>query len=35
MSRDEAHPAVLLAIYDMDKTVTRRPTYTPFLIHAA
>jgi len=25
----------LLAIYDMDKTVTRRPTYTPFLIHAA
>ena len=25
----------LLAIYDMDRTVTRRPTYTPFLIHAA
>lgn len=24
-----------LAIYDMDKTVTRRPTYTPFLLHAA
>ena len=24
-----------LAIYDMDKTVTRRPTYTPFLFHAA
>lgn len=24
-----------LAIYDMDKTITRRPTYTPFLIHAA
>jgi HAD superfamily hydrolase (TIGR01490 family) len=24
-----------LAIYDMDKTVTRRATYTPFLIHAA
>ena len=24
-----------LAIYDMDKTVTRRPTYTPFLIHCA
>ncbi len=23
-----------LAIYDMDKTVTRRPTFTPFLIHA-
>jgi len=35
MSRDETHPAVLLAIYDMDKTVTRRPTYTPFLVHAA
>lgn len=25
----------LLAIYDMDLTVTRRPTYTPFLIHAS
>lgn len=24
-----------LAIYDLDKTVTRRPTYTPFLLHAA
>jgi HAD superfamily phosphoserine phosphatase-like hydrolase len=24
-----------LAIYDMDKTVTRRATYTPFLIHVA
>jgi HAD superfamily hydrolase (TIGR01490 family) len=24
-----------LAIYDMDRTVTRNPTYTPFLIHAA
>jgi HAD superfamily hydrolase (TIGR01490 family) len=24
-----------LAIYDMDRTVTRRPTYTPFLLHAA
>jgi len=24
-----------LAIYDMDKTVTRKATYTPFLIHAA
>ena len=24
-----------IAIYDMDKTVTRRPTYTPFLFHAA
>jgi HAD superfamily hydrolase (TIGR01490 family) len=25
----------LLAIYDMDRTVTRRPTYASFLIHAA
>lgn len=24
-----------LAIYDMDKTITRAPTWTPFLIHAA
>jgi HAD superfamily phosphoserine phosphatase-like hydrolase len=24
-----------LAIYDMDRTVTRRATYTPFLIHTA
>lgn len=24
-----------LAIYDMDRTITRRPTYTAFLIHAA
>jgi HAD superfamily hydrolase (TIGR01490 family) len=24
-----------LAIYDMDKTVTRKATYTPFLLHAA
>ena len=24
-----------LAIYDMDKTVTRRATYTPFLLHCA
>lgn len=24
----------LLAIYDMDKTITRRATYTPFLLHA-
>jgi HAD superfamily hydrolase (TIGR01490 family) len=23
-----------IAIYDMDKTVTRRPTYGPFLVHA-
>ncbi|HEX8217515.1 MAG TPA: HAD-IB family phosphatase [Allosphingosinicella sp.] len=23
-----------LAIYDMDKTITRRATYTPFLVHA-
>lgn len=25
----------LIAIYDMDKTVTRRPTFTPFLLHAS
>lgn len=24
-----------LAIYDMDRTVTARPTFTPFLVHAA
>ena len=24
-----------LAIYDMDKTITRRPTWTRFLIHYA
>lgn len=24
-----------IAIYDMDKTITRRPTFTPFLIYAA
>jgi HAD superfamily phosphoserine phosphatase-like hydrolase len=24
-----------LAIYDMDKTITRRATYTPFLVHAS
>lgn len=24
-----------LAIYDMDKTITRAPTWTPFLLHAA
>lgn len=35
MSRDQARPLIRLAIYDMDKTVTRFPTYTPFLIHAA
>jgi HAD superfamily hydrolase (TIGR01490 family) len=27
--------AALIAIYDMDRTVTRRATYTPFLIHAS
>jgi HAD superfamily phosphoserine phosphatase-like hydrolase len=26
---------IRLAIYDMDKTITRRPTFTPFLLHAA
>ena len=24
-----------LAVYDMDRTVTRHPTYTPFLLHCA
>jgi HAD superfamily hydrolase (TIGR01490 family) len=24
-----------LAIYDMDRTITARPTFTPFLVHAA
>jgi HAD superfamily hydrolase (TIGR01490 family) len=24
-----------LAIYDMDRTITKRPTYTPFLLHCA
>ena len=24
-----------LAVYDLDRTITRRPTYTPFLIHCA
>ncbi|MCW3846676.1 HAD-IB family hydrolase [Sphingomonas sp. LB-2] len=28
-------PSPLLAIYDMDKTITRAATWTPFLIHAA
>jgi HAD superfamily phosphoserine phosphatase-like hydrolase len=27
-------PAVKLAIYDLDRTITRAPTWTPFLIHA-
>jgi HAD superfamily hydrolase (TIGR01490 family) len=28
-------PMRTIAIYDMDKTITRRATWTPFLIHAA
>ena len=24
-----------LAVYDLDRTITRRPTYTPFLLHCA
>jgi HAD superfamily hydrolase (TIGR01490 family) len=24
-----------LAVYDMDRTITKRPTYTPFLVHCA
>jgi len=43
MERDEAATATIvmddsrvkLAIYDMDRTVTRRGTYTPFLVHMA
>ena len=27
--------AAAIAIYDMDKTVTRKATFTPFLFHAA
>lgn len=30
-----AAPRYRLAIYDMDRTITRTGTYTPFLIHAA
>jgi HAD superfamily hydrolase (TIGR01490 family) len=30
-----AVPSAGLAIYDMDRTVTRTGTYTPFLLHAA
>jgi HAD superfamily hydrolase (TIGR01490 family) len=30
-----AHAPILLAIYDMDKTVTRRATYNGFLLHMA
>jgi HAD superfamily hydrolase (TIGR01490 family) len=33
MSGDSMKAAI--AIYDMDRTITRRATYTPFLIHAA
>jgi HAD superfamily phosphoserine phosphatase-like hydrolase len=38
--RQEEQPSIApmkshLAIYDMDRTITRRATYTPFLIHAA
>ncbi len=33
---DVSAPAPMaIAIYDMDKTITRRPTYAPFLFHAA
>ena len=28
-------PPIPVSIYDMDKTITRRPTFTPFLLHAA
>ena len=30
-----AQPTVHLAIYDMDKTITHMPTWTPFLLHTA
>jgi phosphoserine phosphatase len=30
-----ATPSVRLAIYDMDKTITHAPTWTPFLLHTA
>ena len=30
-----AHASVHLAIYDMDKTITHMPTWTPFLLHTA
>ena len=28
-------PSIRLAIYDMDKTITHMPTWTPFLLHTA
>lgn len=34
-AQPSAHPAVRLAIYDMDKTITHMPTWTPFLLHTA
>jgi HAD superfamily hydrolase (TIGR01490 family) len=34
-SMREARAMTQLAIYDMDRTITRTGTYTPFLIHAA
>ncbi|MDQ0838409.1 HAD family hydrolase [Sphingomonas faeni] len=30
-----ATPSVRIAIYDMDKTITHAPTWTPFLLHTA
>lgn len=33
--RGGAAPKAEIAIYDMDRTITRTGTYTPFLIHAA
>ena len=35
MTDAPARTAQALAIYDMDRTVTRTGTYTPFLLHAA
>jgi len=35
MTEPSLPPVTALAIYDMDRTITRTGTYTPFLIHAA
>ncbi|RZM33668.1 MAG: hypothetical protein EOP67_21170, partial [Sphingomonas sp.] len=34
-ARPSGAPSVRLAIYDMDKTITHMPTWTPFLLHTA
>ena len=35
MPEEISDPAVAIAIYDLDETLTARATFTPFLIHAA